>query len=55
MKETEDSANERLDHPGIIARMDWESGLVEWLDGQKQDNRKYGGRWNDTEGCHVTD
>ncbi len=40
MKEAEDSVNERLDHLGIIARVCQESGLEEWLDGQKQDNRK---------------
>lgn len=53
MKEAEGSVNEQLDR--IIARVCQESGLVEWLDGQKQGKRKPEERWNATEGRYVTD
>jgi len=44
MKEAEDEVHERLDQLGMMARGCQASGLVEWLDGQEQGNRKSGER-----------
>ncbi len=44
MKEAEDDLHERLDHLGMMARGCQASGLVKWLDGQEQGNRKLGER-----------
>ena len=44
MKEAEGDVHERLDHLGMMARGCQASGLVKWLDGQEQGNRKLGER-----------